>query len=60
MTNRDDDIVWGARAIGEVANVSEKKSFYLLETGKIPAKKIGDQWVGSRKKIRQHLIGGTD
>jgi hypothetical protein len=30
----------------------EKKVFYQLEVGNLPAKKIGGQWVASRKKLR--------
>lgn len=57
MTDRDSDVLWGARAIGKAINCSARKTYHLLEAGQLPAKKIGQQWVGSRKKITDHIVG---
>jgi hypothetical protein len=48
-----DDLIWGGGAIArEIGMEPEKKVFYQLEVGNLPAKKIGGQWVASRKKLR--------
>lgn len=45
MTNPDDQIVWGAKAIAEIIGRPVKATFAALETGKIPgAKKIAGRW----------------
>ncbi|MEW6630310.1 MAG: DNA-binding protein [Pseudomonadota bacterium] len=50
------DLVWGVRAITrELGLESERKVFYLLEQGRIPAKKVGAQWVTSRHAIRKYF-----
>ena len=43
--------LWGARAIGEVIDLDEKRVFYLLERGVIPARKVGGKWVANREKV---------
>ena len=52
------DLLWGAAAIAAELNLkSRRQAFHLLETGALPARKIGKQWVASREKLRQHIIG---
>lgn len=51
----DLDLVWGADAIGRELNLTKRQVFYILETGKLPAKKVGRQWVTSRQALRQHF-----
>jgi hypothetical protein len=48
--------VWGAKAIGEVVNKSEKQAFYLLSRKLLPAEKIGESWVSTPRKLL-HGIG---
>jgi hypothetical protein len=47
------DLVWGARAIGATINVDVRKTYYMLETKKLPAKKVGKLYVASREALRQ-------
>lgn len=47
------DLVWGAKAIGRELNLPERKTYYLLETGKLPGKKIGKIWVSSRPALKR-------
>jgi hypothetical protein len=47
------DLVWGAKAIGEVIGKNERVTFGLLESGLLPAKQIGRRWVASRGKLVQ-------
>lgn len=52
MTEPTCEIVWGARAIGELIGRSERQAFYLLEKGQIPgAIKIGKTWTARRSTL---------
>jgi hypothetical protein len=51
----DEDICWGAAAIGRAINANRRRTFYLLETGKLPAKKLGGVWVASRRRLLDFL-----
>ncbi len=51
------DLVWGAKAIGECIGRNPRQTFYLLEKGELPAKRIGALWVASRDALRRHLVG---
>lgn len=62
--NADDnslDLVWGATDIACALDLpgpsGRRKVFRLLETGAIPARKIGGSWVASRTKLRRHVVG---
>ena len=60
VENSDDanqDIVWGAEAIAAVIRVTQRRAFYLLENGSLPAKKLGGRWVASRRKLLDAIIG---
>jgi hypothetical protein len=46
------EIIWGAKAIGAVIGLSERKTFHLLETGQLKgAMKIGRRWCISRQNL---------
>lgn len=51
------DIVWGAAAIGRVINRSPRQTFWLLETGAIPARKINNLWSASPAALLAHCAG---
>jgi len=53
------DLVWGARAIARLIGKSPRATFHLLESGRIPARKIGAQWVASRKTLEEHFQGAA-
>jgi hypothetical protein len=57
MSVIDDDIVWGADKIGEVINRPPRAAFHMLTAGLLPAKKIGDRWCASRRKLLEALLG---
>lgn len=38
-------LIWGATEIGRVLGVSRRRAFHLLETGELPARKVGGRWV---------------
>ncbi len=49
--------IWGAKAIGKEIDRSTRSTFHLLETGAIPARKVGNLWVSSRRELRRTLFG---
>ena len=51
------DLIWGAEAIGREINASRRRTFYLLQQGLIPAKKVGESWVASRTTLRRYFLG---
>jgi hypothetical protein len=51
-------LIWGAKAIAEELGVSPRKAFYLLESGAIPARKVGNLWVADRGKLRTFFLQG--
>lgn len=57
MTNQPEtlDLVWGAAAIAALIGKTRRATFHLLEQGQLPARKIGNQWVVSRRKLQEHF-----
>jgi hypothetical protein len=51
--------VWGAEKIAEVLGVSLRKSFYLLEKGLVPARKVGGSWQSTQGELEDFLLGRT-
>ena len=49
------DLVWGAKAISLLIGKTERATFHLLEKGDLPAKKIGKQWVVSRRAVAETM-----
>lgn len=47
------DLIWGVAGIGKEIDRTERQAFYLLETGKLPAAKIGGRWCASRAGLRK-------
>ena len=59
-----DRVLWGAANIAAEANLftedgrpDERKAFYLLERGHLPATKVGRQWVTTPRRLRQLFAG---
>jgi hypothetical protein len=53
------DLLWGNRAISNEINRTARQTFYLLETGQIPARKIGGRWCASRTTLREFFATVT-
>lgn len=58
--NDDLDIVWGAKAIAAIIGRSPVDTFYLLKNRHIPARRIGERWCASRRKLREHFLEPAD
>jgi hypothetical protein len=56
----EDDLdrpLWGAEEIGAEIKKSVKATFHLLAHGRIPATKVGKQWVTTKRRLRDHFAG---
>ena len=49
--------LWGCKAISKEIGKNERQTFYLLESGLLPAQKVGRQWVTTRSRVRAWLHG---
>lgn len=45
------DLVWGAEAIAKAIGRSTRSTFHMLDSGELPAKKVGGRWVAERNKL---------
>lgn len=43
--------LWGAEAIGKVINKNERQTFWLLQNGMLPARKVGALWLSDRDAL---------
>jgi len=51
------DVIWGIEDISQAIGQSFSATAYMLKMGHIPAKKVGDRWVASRKKLDEFFTG---
>ena len=47
----------GVKAIAAYIGKTERQTFYLLSTGKLPGCKIGAVWHSTKPKLRARLLG---
>jgi hypothetical protein len=60
-TNADqDEVLWGARAIGKAVNRSQRQAFELLEKRILPGRKVGKLWVSTKRQLLTALQGASD
>lgn len=52
------DLVWGAAEIGKEIKRKPRQTFHMLEKGLLPARKVGNQWVAERGKLRAFFLEG--
>ncbi len=50
-----DDLLDGVAAFARFTGFSERRCYYLLESGMLPAGKIGAKWIGSKHAIAAYL-----
>jgi hypothetical protein len=61
--NTDDyasDLIWGCDEIGRFINRKPRQVYHLLESKRLPARKVGHQWVASRRKLLAFLVEGFE
>jgi hypothetical protein len=52
-----DKPVWGVPAIAEIINRSTTKTYYLLEKGYVPGRKIGKLWTSTPRELLVAVTG---
>jgi excisionase family DNA binding protein len=50
-----DDLLDGVPAIAAYLGLSERRTYYLLESGQLPAFKIGSKWAGRKSTYLSHF-----
>lgn len=53
------DLVWGAASIAALIGKTTRATFHMLEQGQLPARKVGNQWVASRRKLLEYFEGAA-
>lgn len=51
------DVRHGIKALAGYIRKTERQTYYLVTTGKIPARQIGGRWSWSPSKVREALLG---
>jgi hypothetical protein len=54
-TTLADDLIWEVNPIAKEIGRTPRQTFHMLETGKLPAKKIGGRWCSTRSALRRHF-----
>ena len=50
------DLVWGLDAIAKLIGRTERQTFHLVQSGQLPAKKVGNRWVAERGKLLRFFV----
>lgn len=50
-------LVWGAEEIAKLIGRSTRSTFHMLDSGELPAKKVGGRWVAERSKLIAFFMG---
>ncbi|MET3601413.1 helix-turn-helix domain-containing protein [Martelella mangrovi] len=45
------DLIWGASKIAKIIGRSPQQTFFMLQKGELPAKKVGNRWVARRSDL---------
>ncbi|MGO6787606.1 DNA-binding protein [Rhizobium ruizarguesonis] len=45
------ELVWGAANIAKLIGRSQRATFHMLDSGELPAKKVGNRWVAERSTL---------
>lgn len=51
------DLVWEANGIAQVIHRTPRQTFHMLESGELPARKVGGRWVASRRALEAYFCG---
>ena len=57
LQDHDSDIVWSAREIGKVIGRTERQTYHLLVTKRLPARNHGGIYSASRQRLLAHAAG---
>ena len=45
------DLIWGAEAIAEFISRTPTQTFYMLRSGQLPGRQVGERWVVDRRDL---------
>ena len=51
------DLIWEVAEIAKEIRRTQRQTYHLLSTGKLPGKKVGDRWVVERKQLIAFFAG---
>ncbi len=51
--------IWGAGAIAEIVNRTQSETYYVLEKGHLPARKVGKTWTSTPRELLAAVTGRT-
>ena len=59
MGNKSDalELIWGAEEIAKLIGRTTRATFHMLDSGELPAKKVGGRWVAERGKLIAFFLG---
>ncbi|MGY3409148.1 hypothetical protein ACVWZV_005261 [Bradyrhizobium sp. GM5.1] len=49
-----DDILRGVKRISAFINEDERSTYHKLSSGRLPGGKEGNQWIASKRVLREH------
>ena len=52
-----DDLLHGAKAIGDFLGIDERAARWSIDSGGIPVKRMGRKIIGSKSVLRRRFIG---
>ena len=59
-TEKQLQVVWTAKAIGEVIGLTERQAFHLLETKQLPGHKVGNRWASEKGRLEARVLGDVE
>jgi hypothetical protein len=51
----DDEILWGAAAIGEAINRDRRSTYHLIYRGLIDVTQVGSSYISTRRRLNRSL-----
>lgn len=50
------DLIWEVAEIAKLIGRTQRQTFHLLQSGQLPAKKVGGRWVAERGKLLSFFV----
>lgn len=50
------DLIWEVAEIAKLIGRTERQTFHLLQSGQLPAKKVGGRWVAERGQLIKFFL----
>jgi len=53
------ELIWEVAEIAKLIGRTERQTFHMLQSGQLPAKKVGGRWVAERGTIIRFFMGNA-